>query len=82
MGEGTYQYQFGRGGKYDTPGVTGGPTASGTDMDYHNPTPINEWGGYRGIGLVEVICKMTTSIIKTLLMVDISLHDALHGFCQ
>ena len=37
---------------------------------------------YRVIGLVEVICKIITTIINTRLGTAISLHDALHGFRQ
>ena len=37
-------------------------------------------GGYRGVGLVEVIWKMITTIINTRLGVAISLHDAMYGF--
>ena len=39
-------------------------------------------GGYRGIGLTEVICKIIATIINTQLRVSISLHNALHGFQQ
>ena len=37
-------------------------------------------GEYRGIGLVEVIWKIITTIINSRLRTAISLHDALHGF--
>ena len=37
-------------------------------------------GEYRGIGLVEVICKMITTMINNRLRMDISLHDVLHAF--
>ena len=37
---------------------------------------------YRGIGLVEVIWKMITTIINNLLRTVIFLCDALHGFVQ
>ena len=39
-------------------------------------------GGYIGIGLVEVIWKVCTLIIKDVLRNTIILHDALHGFRQ
>ena len=39
-------------------------------------------GGYRGIGLVEVIWKKISSIINTHLRVAVSLHYTLHGFRQ
>ena len=35
-----------------------------------------------GIGMVEVIFKMITTIINTLLRTAISLHDAMYGFSQ
>ena len=37
---------------------------------------------YRGIGLVEVIWKMITIILKNHLRMDIYLHDDLYGFRQ
>ena len=37
-------------------------------------------GGYRGIGLLGVIWKMITTIIKIRLRTAISFHDALHRF--
>ena len=37
-------------------------------------------GGYRGIGLLEVIWKVLSSIIDVRLKTAISFHDALHGF--
>ena len=39
-------------------------------------------GEYRGIGLVEVIWKMITTIIKNHLRTAIYLHDDLNGFRQ
>ena len=39
-------------------------------------------GGYRGIGLVEVIWKVCTSIGNSWLRRSIVLHEALHGFQQ
>ena len=38
--------------------------------------------GYRGIGLVEVIWKVTMLIVNSWLRISIVLHDALHGFQQ
>lgn len=37
-------------------------------------------GGHRGIGLLEVIWKVLSSIIDMRLKTNISFHDALHGF--
>ena len=39
-------------------------------------------GEYRGIGLVEVLCKMIIPIINTRIRVSVSPYDALHGFRQ
>ena len=39
-------------------------------------------GGYRSIGLVEVICKTINSIINTRIRVSVSIHDDLHGLRQ
>ena len=39
-------------------------------------------GEYMGIGLVEVICKMITTMINNRLRMNISLHDVLHAFRQ
>ena len=36
-------------------------------------------GGYRGIGLVETIWKVCTSIVNSRLQIYIVLHDVLHG---
>jgi len=36
--------------------------------------------GYRGIGLLEVIWKVTSSIIDARMKASITFHDALHGF--
>ena len=44
-------------------------------------TQKGRWG-YRGIGLVEVIWKMTIFIINTRLRVAVYLFDALYGFQQ
>ena len=38
--------------------------------------------GYRGIGLVEVIWKVTMLIVNSWLRISIVLHDVLHGFQQ
>ena len=46
-GERAYPYQLGSGLNYDTPGVTGGTLAFGTDMKYHDITPKGE-GGIHG----------------------------------
>ena len=37
---------------------------------------------YRGIGLVETIWKVCTSIVNSRLQSSIVLHDVLHGFRQ
>ena len=37
-------------------------------------------GEYKGIGLVETIWKVCTSIVNSRLQSSIVLHDALHGF--
>ena len=34
---------------------------------------------FRGIGLVEVLCKMVTGILNRRLTLDIQCHDTLHG---
>ena len=39
-------------------------------------------GGYRGIGMVEAIWKVCTSIMNSRLRSSIVLHDALNGFQQ
>ena len=39
-------------------------------------------GGYRGIGLVEVVWKFFSSIVNNRLQSTIILHGALHGFIQ
>ena len=39
-------------------------------------------GGYRGIGIVELIWKTITSIINTRLRVTISINEDLHVFRQ
>ena len=39
-------------------------------------------GEYRGIGLVETIWKVCTSIVNSRLQSSIVLHDVLHGFRQ
>ena len=38
------------------------------------------WGDYRGIGVVEVICNMVTTIISARLRASVSLHNSMHGF--
>ena len=40
------------------------------------------YGGYRGIGLVEAIWKVCTSIVNSRLRISIVLHDALYGLWQ
>jgi hypothetical protein len=37
-------------------------------------------GGYRGIGLLEAIWKVCSSIVDARLKTSITLHDSLHGF--
>ena len=39
-------------------------------------------GDYRGIGLLETIWKVCTSIVNSWLRISIVLHDVLHGFRQ
>ena len=39
-------------------------------------------GAYTGIGLVETIWKVCTSIINNRIQSSIVLHDSLHGFIQ
>ena len=39
-------------------------------------------GGYIGIGLVEVVCKVCASILNNILQRTIILHDALNGFIR
>ena len=39
-------------------------------------------GGYRGIGLIEVICNVCASIVKNRLQSTTILHDVLHRFRQ
>ena len=43
--------------------------------------PKNERGAFHGIGLLESIWKIITSIINHCLVAGIDLHDAHHGFC-
>ena len=37
-------------------------------------------GGYCGIGLVEVVCKVLAEILNLRLAASIAYHDFLHGF--
>ena len=37
-------------------------------------------GGYRGIELVEVLCKVCSVVINCRLKRGVVLHEALHGF--
>ena len=37
-------------------------------------------GEYRGIGLVEVLCKVCSVVVNCRLKRSVVLHDALHGF--
>ena len=39
-------------------------------------------GGFRGIGLLEVIWKLIALIIDSRLKEGIVFHDSLHGFCR
>ena len=46
-------------------------------------TPLPKGKGeYRGIELVEAICKMINTIINSHFRTAISIHDSLHGFRQ
>ena len=45
------------------------------------PIPKDK-GEYRGIGLVETIWKVCTSIVNSRLRSSIVLHEVLHGFKQ
>ena len=38
-------------------------------------------GGYRGIGLLELLWKLLTSIIDAQIKACVVFHDTLHGFC-
>ena len=42
--------------------------------------PKNEKGDFRGIGLLESLWKLITSIVNSRLVQGIELHDAHHGF--
>ena len=37
-------------------------------------------GGFRGIGLLEIVWKLITSIMNGRIMAEVKFHDALHGF--
>ena len=37
-------------------------------------------GGYQGIGIVEVVCKICTAVVNFCLKRSVILHDSLHGF--
>ena len=39
-------------------------------------------GGYRGIVLVEVLCKMCSVVVNCSLKRSVVLHNALHGFIE
>ena len=39
-------------------------------------------GGYRGIGLLEIIWKLMSLIVDSRLKESIVFHDTLHGFCR
>ena len=43
-------------------------------------TPKGGGTNFRGIGLVEVLCKAISGIINRRLLSAIQLHEALHGF--
>ena len=49
------------------------------DDDGNHPQKIR---GYRGIGLIEVICNVCASIVKNRLQSTTILHDVLHRFRQ
>ena len=42
--------------------------------------PKNESGGYRGIGLLETLWKLITTIINQRIVSHVELHDSHHGF--
>ena len=74
-GEGPRHTMVGETGKFDKNGVLGGAPLSGADLDNDGSTSKG-WvvcacvfvggggGGYRGIGLVEAICNLFSSIIN------------------
>ena len=37
-------------------------------------------GGYRGIRIVEVLCKVCSFVVNCWLKKSVVMHDALHGF--
>ena len=39
-----------------------------------------EYGGFRDIGLVEVLCKTVTEILNLHLTAEIYFYNTLHGF--
>jgi len=41
---------------------------------------LKDSGGFCGIGLLEIIWKVVSSIIDALIKASIEFHDALHGF--
>ena len=43
--------------------------------------PKGEGIDYRGVGLVEVLCKAISGIINLRILSFIQFHDALNGFC-
>ena len=52
-------------------------------LTWTNMALLSKMGGeYRGVGLVEVICKICAYIINNQLRSSITLNDALHIFIQ
>ena len=71
----------GKSGKCHTGSVSGRIHAGGLDVATMVLIPKGK-GGYRGIGLMETIWKVCSSIVNSLLRSSIVLHDVLHGFIQ
>ena len=51
------------------------------EITWANMVLIPKWkGGYRVVGLVEVMCKVCSVVVNCNLNRSVVLHDALHGF--
>ena len=59
--------------------VRGWGGSMGSDMRGDSFPPETE-GGYRGIGLVEVVWKVCAAVVNFRLKRSVILHDVLHGF--
>jgi len=60
---------------------TGRSRARGVDKwGSPNCSPLGDGGGHWGIGLLEIVWKLITSIVDAMMKAKVEFHDVLHGF--